>query len=72
MEIKKKRPHMCHSYVYHNDIGHHSACMAINLSYIISRKLDTLDGAGYSFSEYPQGNEQFAALFTKIGATLFL
>ena len=45
--------------------------MAINLYYIISRQLDISEGANYSFSEYPQSDEQFAAIFTKIGATLF-
>ena len=28
-------------------------------------------GANYSFSEYPKAGKQFAAIFTKIGATLF-
>ena len=45
--------------------------MAINLYYIISRQLDISEGANYAFSEYPQSDEQFAAIFTKIGATLF-
>ena len=45
--------------------------MAINLYYIIYRQLDISEGANYSFSEYPQSDEQFAAIFTQIGATLF-